>query len=301
METQMAVSDTNQAKRADRTYVKSAMKMALLEADHELALARRWRESNDQGALHELTSAYLRLVISTAGRYRHYGLPAGDLVQEGNIGLMQAAARFEPERGVRFSTYAAWWIRSSIQDYVLRNWSIVRTGTTAAQKSLFFNMRRLQARIDVKSRVSGQVSADEGRQYVAQQLNVPVKDVMVMEGRLSGADRSLNAPMSGDESGLDWQDVLADERPLPDEIAIETLDGEWRKAWISRAMAKLNPREQVIIKARLMEDQTDTLEALGGRLGISKERVRQIEHQALGKLKSALLKDAPHAQVQSLI
>jgi RNA polymerase sigma-32 factor len=293
----MAVSDTSNALRADRRYVKAAMKIALLDQDHELALAKRWREKGDQTALHELTQAYMRLVVAHASRYRHYGLPVGDLIQEGNIGLMQAAARFEPAREVRFSTYAAWWIRSTIQDYILRNWSIVRTGTTAAQKSLFFNLRRLQARLE-DGRNGTMTQA--GRSYVADQLHVSTKDVEAMEGRLSGGDRSLNAPMVDDGDG-DWQDFLADDRPLPEDIVMNDHDSMVRRQWVGRALKSLSEREAAIIRARMMDDQTATLESLGGKLGISKERVRQIEHQALRKLKTALLKEVSNPVERGLI
>ena len=280
----MAVSDTSNALRADRRYVKAAMKIALLDQDHELALAKRWREKGDQTALHELTQAYMRLVVAHASRYRHYGLPVGDLIQEGNIGLMQAAARFEPAREVRFSTYAAWWIRSTIQDYILRNWSIVRTGTTAAQKSLFFNLRRLQARLE-DGRNGTMTQA--GRSYVADQLHVSTKDVEAMEGRLSGGDRSLNAPMVDDGDG-DWQDFLADDRPLPEDIVMNDHDSMVRRQWVGRALKSLSEREAAIIRARMMDDQTATLESLGGKLGISKERVRQIEVRAFEKLQKSM-------------
>ena len=293
----MAVSDTSNALRADRRYVKAAMKIALLDQDREIDLAKRWREKGDQTALHELTQAYMRLVVAHAARYRHYGLPTGDLIQEGNIGLMQAAARFEPAREVRFSTYAAWWIRSTIQDYILRNWSIVRTGTTAAQKSLFFNLRRLQARLE-DGRNGTMTQA--GRTYVADQLHVSTKDVEAMEGRLSGGDRSLNAPMIDDGDG-DWQDFLADDRPLPEDIVMDDHDSKVRRQWVGRALKSLSAREAAIIRARMMDDQTATLESLGGKLGISKERVRQIEHQALRKLKTALLKEVSNPVERGLI
>src|SRR5271156_1885655 len=167
------------------------MKEPLLTRDHEVELAQKWRSAGDTVALHELVRSYTRLVVSTASRFRHYGLPVGDLVQEGNVGLMQAAARFEPDREVRFSTYGAWWIRSAMQDFVLRNWSIVRTGTTAAQKSLFFNLRRLRGQIES----SGESLTDENRQWIADQLKVGLSDVTEMEIRFAGADQSLNAPV----------------------------------------------------------------------------------------------------------
>jgi len=282
----MATIETGATQLADRQFIKSAMKTPLLEASHEHELALRWRDHHDQKALHELTTAYMRLVIAMAARFRHYGLPMADLVQEGNVGLMLAAARFEPSREVRFSTYASWWIRSSIQDFVLRNWSIVRTGTTAAHKSLFFNLRRLRALI---SDSGDATMSHENRQIVATKLGVSTSDVETMASRLSASDRSLNAPLAEDGEGT-WQDILADEKPLPDEELIESYDGERRTAWITRALEALNPRELAIIKERRLSEEGETLEALGKKMGISKERVRQIEHNALKKLKSALVR-----------
>lgn len=269
---------------ADRAFVKRAMKAPLLEQDLELALARRWRDDQDERALHELTTAYMRLVISMASKFRHYGLPMPDLVQEGNVGLMQAAARFEPAREVRFSTYASWWIRSSIQDYVLRNWSIVRTGTTAAQKSLFFNLRRLRAQIDD---TGDAVMTRANKTWIADHLGVPERDVESMASRLSASDRSLNAPMAVDGDG-EWQDLLADNAAEPEAQIMEQHDTERRKQWIADALKSLNDRETLIITERRLTEDSVTLERLGQRLGISKERVRQIEHQALGKLRKAL-------------
>src|SRR3954469_4544016 len=173
-DSRMAHIDDPETQRANLTFIKASMREPLLSRDHEFDLARSWREKGKEDALHELVRAYTRLVVSTASRFRNYGLPMGDLVQEGNVGLMQAAARFEPHREVRFSTYAAWWIRSAMQDYILRNWSIVRTGTTAAQKSLFFNLRRLRAKIDD---VSGRPLSLEGKQKIARELNVEVSEV----------------------------------------------------------------------------------------------------------------------------
>jgi RNA polymerase sigma-32 factor len=274
--------DTNNS--SDRQFVRTAMKVALLEPAHEASLARRWREKNDEAALHELTTAYMRLVIAMASKFRHYGLPMADLVSEGNVGLMQAAARFEPEREVRFSTYASWWIRSSIQDYVLRNWSIVRTGTTSAQKSLFFNLRRLRARI---ADTGDGIMSVENREWVANHLGVPVRDVETMASRLSGSDRSLNAPLSIDGDG-EWQDMIADEAAIPEQLVMVEHDTAKRRQWIAEALKTLNPREMHIIAKRRLAEDSMTLEALGEELGVSKERVRQIEHQALGKLRKAL-------------
>lgn len=265
--------------------VRAAMAEPLLERQDEADLARRWRDEQDERALHRLTRAHMRLVVSIAAKYRRYGLPMSDLIQEGNIGLMKAAERFEPERDVRFSTYVAWWIRSCIQDYVLRNWSIVRTGTTSAQKSLFFNLRRLRAQI---GDVDNAALTPENRTKIATELKVRESDVDAMAQRLSASDRSLNAPV-GDEENSQWQDFLVDEAAIPEEAVMEATDSERRKAWLGEAMTQLNDRERFIIKERRLTEEGSTLEALGQILGISKERVRQIETVALGKLKSALV------------
>lgn len=294
----MAIVETAEAQRATRRFVKQAMRAPLLEQARELELARRWREQQDERALHELITAYMRLVISMASRFRNYGLPMSDLVQEGNVGLMQAAARFEPEREVRFSTYAAWWIRSSIQDYVLRNWSIVRTGTTAAQKSLFFNLRRLRALI---SDTGDGLMTRENRDYVAEKLGVQEGEVEMMAARLSASDRSLNAPMSQDGADGEWQDLLADGADLPEQIVMEANDGARRAAWIDEALQVLSPRELSIIRARRLCEESETLESLGVKLGISKERVRQIEHHALKKLRIALIRLVGDPETSGLI
>ena len=280
----MAHIDDPSTQRANLAFIKNSMKEPLLEREVEFSLARRWREDGDERALHNLVRAYMRLVVSTASRFRNYGLPMGDLVQEGNVGLMQAAARFEPEREVRFSTYATWWIRSAMQDYVLRNWSIVRTGTTAAQKSLFFNLRRLRARIEGAS--STRLSR-EGRQFIADSLKVNISDVESMEVRLSAADQSLNSPVS-ESSEDDWQDFLADNRPSPEEVAIGMRDSETRSRWLDEALRELSPREQTIIRQRRLKEDGATLAELGRVLGVSKERVRQLEHRALLKLKDSI-------------
>ncbi len=281
----MSFFDTPDSQKASRQFIRDSMSTALLSRERELKLAREWREHGNEAALHELVMAYMRLVISTAARFRNYGLPMGDLVQEGAVGLMQAAARFEPERDVRFSTYAAWWIRSAMQDYILRNWSVVRTGTTAAQKALFFNLRRLRAKIDDGS---GGPLDDAGRAFIAGELSVNVDEVEAMEMRLSGADQSLNATIS--PTGEDeWQDFLPDPRPSPEETVALAHDNRTRSIWLAQALDELTDREQTIIKERRLRDDGRTLEELGRELGISKERVRQIEHRALEKLKSSIL------------
>ncbi|MBX9745866.1 MAG: RNA polymerase factor sigma-32 [Hyphomonadaceae bacterium] len=281
----MALTETLELRRGAQSFMRAAMRAPLLAADYERDLAKRWREKGDQRALNELITAYLRLVIAMAARFRHYGLPMSDLVQEGNVGLMQAAARFEPEREVRFSTYATWWIRSAMQDFVLRNWSIVRTGTTSAQKSLFFNLRRLRAKIgDVKD---GGISA-ESRAEIARVLGVPEQDVEAMAARMSAPDRSLNAPLAEDGDG-EWQDMLADSAASPEAEVMEAHDDVARIALVRAALSELNERERLIIHERKLAPESVTLEALGERLGISKERVRQIEGNALEKLRRALI------------
>jgi len=283
----MAHIDDPETQRANLTFIKASMREPLLSRDHEFDLARSWREKGKEDALHELVRAYTRLVVSTASRFRNYGLPMGDLVQEGNVGLMQAAARFEPDREVRFSTYAAWWIRSAMQDYILRNWSIVRTGTTAAQKSLFFNLRRLRAKIEDASNNGALTQA--GRHKIATELKVDVHEVEAMEMRLSGADQSLNAPIS-DNGEDDWQDFLADQRPSPEDVVIGMRDSTTRSKWLAEALGELSPRERTIIAQRRLRDDGATLEELGRELGVSKERVRQLEHRAMLKLKESMMK-----------
>ncbi|MDF1770029.1 RNA polymerase factor sigma-32 [Maricaulis sp.] len=268
----------------EQRFVKSAMARPLLSREDESDLARRWRDDRDEAALHELTEAHMRLVIAVAAKFKRYGLPFSDLIQEGNIGLMKAAERFEPERDVRFSTYVTWWIRSCIQDYVLRNWSIVRTGTTSAQKSLFFNLRRMRARI---GDLEGSSISPENREQIARDLRVRESDVDTMVMRLGASDRSLNAPV-GDEDNSQWQDFLVDESAAPEVEVMESTDSRKRSAWLGQAIEGLNPREQFIIRERRLTEEGSTLETLGQTLGISKERVRQIESAALAKLRTHL-------------
>ena len=274
-----------------REFVRAAMQAPYLERDEEHDLAVRWRSDQDQAALHRLTSAHMRLVIAIAARFRNFGLPMSDLIQEGHVGLLEAAARFEPERDVRFSTYATWWIRASIQDYILRNWSIVRGGTSSAQKALFFNLRRLRARLAQSSDQRPKLVIYE---EIAAAIGVSRQDVEVMDSRLSGPDMSLNAPLRETEGGAaDRQDFLVDGVPLPDETVGETIDGERRLTWLRSALTVLNERELRIVRERRLRDEGATLESLGESLGISKERVRQIENRALEKLRAALLREHP--------
>jgi RNA polymerase sigma-32 factor len=277
-----------------REFVRAAMQAPYLERGEEHDLAVRWRDGKDQAALHRLTQAHMRLVIAVAARFRNFGLPMSDLIQEGHVGLLEAAARFEPDREVRFSTYATWWIRASIQDYILRNWSIVRGGTSSAQKALFFNLRRLRARLTRggEERISSAVHAT-----IAEAIGVSSADVALMDARLSAPDASLNAPVMDADAGNSAERVefLVDASPLPDESATEVIDGERRIRWLKQALEVLNERELRILRARRLEDEQVTLEFLGDRLGISKERVRQIENRALEKLKRALVERYPQA------
>lgn len=282
------MSDDNSARRR---FVRKAMKAPYLAREEEHNLAVRWKEAQDQDALHQLTSAHMRLVISVAAKFRYYGLSMSDLIQEGHVGLLEAAARFEPDRGFRFSTYATWWIRASIQDHVLRNWSIVRGGTSSAQKSLFFNLRRLRAKL---AQANGGTPTQETFVEIASAIGVSVKDVATMNSRLSGQDQSLNAPLvQGDGESADRQDFLVDDSPNQGEIVSNALDSERRSEWLKTAMTALTERELRIVRERRLSEEGATLEALGKRLGISKERVRQIECRALEKLKIALVENQP--------
>jgi RNA polymerase sigma-32 factor len=271
---------------SDNRMIRVAMRAPYLERAEEHELAIRWRDTKDQDALNKITTAHMRLVISMATKFRHYGLSSSDLIQEGHVGLLEAAARFEPDRDVRFSTYATWWIRASIQDYILRNWSIVRGGTSSAQKALFFNLRRLRARIN-----RGVEQTDTATLYtqISTALGVSIGDVARMDSRLSAPDSSLNAPVGDDnENGVERQDFLVDDKPLPEETVTTLIDTERRNVWLNTALSELNPRELRIIKERRLSEDSATLEYLGERLGISKERVRQIESRALSKLRTAL-------------
>jgi len=267
------------------------MKAPYLERSEEHELALRWKEHHDQAAMHRITTAHMRLVISMAAKFRYFGLPMGDLIQEGHVGLLEAAARFEPGRDVRFSTYATWWIRASMQDYILKNWSIVRGGTSSAQKALFFNLRRLRARLARGQEVSSSTALYK---EISEALGVSEADVAMMDARLSSPDASLNAPLIDDSGGsADRMDFLISEDPLPDEVVGDAIDIERRSDWLKKALGVLNERELRIIEERRLQDEGATLEALGETLGISKERVRQIESRALEKLKTALVKESP--------
>ncbi|BBE73053.1 RNA polymerase factor sigma-32 [Oharaeibacter diazotrophicus] len=276
---------------AARSFVRAAMRAPYLEREEEQQLAQAWKDAGDQQALHRLTQAHMRLVIAIAARFRNFGLSTPDLIQEGHVGLLEAAARFEPERNVRFSTYATWWIRASIQDYILRNWSIVRGGTSSAQKALFFNLRRLRAKIAAGDAT---LTEDEVHRRIADAVGVSREDVATMAARISGPDTSLNAPVGETEGGgADRMDFLVCDAPLPDETVGDQIDGERRIGWLRQAMTVLSEREMRILRERRLDEEGATLEAIGAELGISKERVRQIESRALEKLRSALLDAHP--------
>lgn len=271
-----------------RTVTRQAMIAEMLDSETELALARAWRTHGDEKALHRLVNAYMRLAIAMAAKYRRYGVPMPDLIQEAGVGLMKAAEKFDPDRGVRFSTYAVWWIKASIQDYVMRNWSLVRTGSTSSQKALFFNLRRIRAKLEREAGASGQVlDSQRLKEMIAEELGVPLRDVEMMDARLSGSDFSLNAFQAGEE-GREWLETIEDEAPQAAETVSRSTDIARVRGWLTDAMAALTPRERMIIVERKLRDEPRTLESLGRELGLSKERVRQLEAQALGKLRKRL-------------
>ena len=274
---------------SDQTLSRRAMQAELLDAETELQLAYAWRDNRDEEALHRLITAYMRLAISMAAKFKRYGAPMNDLIQEAGLGLMKAADKFDPDRGVRFSTYAVWWIKASIQDYVMRNWSMVRTGSTSSQKSLFFNMRRVQARLEREAAARGEVlDRHEMRQKIATEVGVPLHDVEMMEGRLAGSDFSLNATQSSDEEGREWIEVLEDEDAQQSAEVEHEKDMDTLRQWLITALSSLNERERFIVQERKLRDEPRTLESLGNELGLSKERVRQLEAAAFGKMRKNL-------------
>jgi len=272
---------------------RKAVKAELLDAETELQLAYAWRDSRDEAALHRLITAYMRLAISMAAKFKRYGAPMSDLVQEAGLGLMKAADKFDPDRGVRFSTYAVWWIKASVQDYVMRNWSMVRTGSTSSQKSLFFNMRRVQAQLEREAQQTGEkLDKHQLNQLIATEVGVPLNDVEMMDGRLSGSDFSLNATQASDEEGREWIETLEDENARADLAVEEEYDQQRLADWLGVAMDALNEREQFIVRERKLIESPRTLESLGAELGLSKERVRQLEAAAFGKMRKYLEKNA---------
>ena len=273
----------------DHSLSRKAMKAELLDAETELRLAYAWRDDRDEEALHRLITAYMRLAISMASKFRRYGAPMNDLIQEANLGLMKAAEKFDPDRGVRFSTYAVWWIKASIQDHVMRNWSMVRTGSTSSQKSLFFNLRRVQARLEREAAGRGEaLDRHKMREMISQEVGVPLHDVEMMEGRLAGSDFSLNATQSSDDEGREWIETLEDEGAQQSARVEQKKDIDTLRTWLVTAMSALNEREQFIVRERKLRDDPRTLESLGNELGLSKERVRQLEAAAFGKMRKNL-------------
>ena len=257
----------------------------MLAPDEEFMLAKRWRAHADKDAAEKLITSHLRLVAKIAMGYRGYGLPIGEVISEGNVGLMQAVKKFEPDKGFRLATYAMWWIRASIQEYILRSWSLVKMGTTSAQKKLFFNLRRTKAQMQALE--EGDLSPAHVK-AIAAKLGVPEVDVVNMNRRLGG-DSSLNAPLRADSEGSgEWQDFLADDTPGQEEILVESEERSQRRAFLSSALAVLNDRERRIFEARRLADEPATLEALSAEFDISRERVRQIEVRAFEKVQAAV-------------
>ncbi|MBC27850.1 MAG: RNA polymerase factor sigma-32 [Rhodospirillaceae bacterium] len=269
-------------------YLQQIRQFPMLEKQEEYMLAKRWREHEDTEAAHKLVTSHLRLVAKIAMGYRGSGLPVSDLISEGNVGLMQAVKRFEPDRGFRLATYAMWWIKASIQEYVLHSWSLVKMGTTAAQKKLFFNLRKMKSKLEAFE--DGDLSP-EHVEHISTELNVPEHDVVSMNRRLAAQDHSLNAPLKASGDG-EWQDWLEDETESQEIQVAEAQELQKRREMLSNAMAILNEREKRIIKMRRLEDDSMTLEELSHEFGISRERVRQIEARAFEKLQKAIQSQA---------
>ena len=277
-------------------YLQEIRKFPMLAKDQEFQLATQWREQGDREAAHTLVTSHLRLVAKIAMGYRGYGLPIGEVISEGNVGLMQAVKKFEPERGFRLATYAMWWIRAAIQEYILRSWSLVKMGTTAAQKKLFFNLRRLKGEISALE--EGDLTPDHVK-TIAHKLAVTDDDVIQMNRRLSGGDASLNAPIAGDGESQ-WQDWLADDNGVSQENELaETEEFGARMGLLSAAMEGLSERERHIITERRLKDEPATLEDLSKEYGVSRERVRQIEVRAFEKLQKAMTAKALEAGLSS--
>ena len=265
-------------------YLEEIRRFPMLEPQQEYMLAKRWREDDDVAAAHTLVTSHLRLVAKIAMGYRGYGLPMNEIISEGNVGLMQAVKRFEPERGFRLATYAMWWIRAAIQEYILHSWSLVKLGTTAAQKKLFFNLRRLKSQMQAIE--EGDLSP-EAVKKIAETLAVTEDDVISMNRRLDGPDHSLNATLRA-ESDMEWQDWLVDERATQDTLIAEDDELDHRRELLASAMHVLNDREKHILNERRLKENPTTLEDLSTQYGISRERVRQIEVRAFEKLQKAI-------------
>jgi RNA polymerase sigma-32 factor len=273
-------------------YLREIRKFPVLEPGEEYMLAKRWREHGDVEAAHQLVTSHLRLVAKIAMGYRGYGLPVGELISEGNVGLMHAVKRFEPERGFRLATYAMWWIRASIQEYILHSWSLVKIGTTAAQKKLFFNLRRLKG--EVRALEEGDLTPEQA-EAIARRLNVAETDVVEMNRRLAARDQSLNAPLKEEGEG-EWQDWLEERAPSQESALLESRESAHRRRLLAGALGKLNERERHILIERRLTDEPKTLEELSQDYGISRERVRQIEVRAFEKLQKAMKAAEQEAQ-----
>ena len=274
-------------------YLAEIRKFPILEAQEEYELARDYAEKGNVKAAHTLVTSHLRLVAKIAMGYRGYGLPIGEVISEGNVGLMQAVKKFDAERGFRLATYAMWWIRASIQEYILRSWSLVKIGTTAAQKKLFFNLRRLKGEINA---IDGGSMTPEQVAEIADRLGVQENEVEMMDGRMSTGDQSLNAPMRGrgaeGEDGGEWQDWLKDSADSQEAVLAETDELDARRQLLMAALATLNEREAAILQARRLQDEPETLEQLSEKFGVSRERIRQIEARAFEKLRDAMTEQA---------
>lgn len=264
-------------------FIRDAMAREMLDAQTEHALALAWRDQRDEAALHRLITAYGRLAVSVATRFRRYGMPLDDLIQQGNLGLMRAAEKYDPENGARFSTYAAWWIRASMQEYVMRNWSVVRTATNANQKKLFFHLRKTLAKLE-----DGEIRHEALSASVARELDVPEAQVEIMLGRMSGQDLSLNTPQTEGEDGREWVDSITDDHAETEETVLDRLEVGHRRKLLYQAVRSLPPREQHIIAERHLQDTPRTLADIGAELGISKERVRQLEDRAMTRITTEL-------------
>ena len=265
-------------------YLQDIRKFPMLRPEEELELARRWRDTEDEQAAHRLVTSHLRLVAMIAMGYRGYGLPVGELISEGNVGMMQAVKRFDPDRGFRLATYAMWWIRAAIQEYILHSWSLVKMGTTAAQKKLFFNLRRLKGQMAAFE--EGDLQPEQVAK-IAHTLQVPEQDVVSMNRRLSAPDNSLNAPLRADSEG-EWQDWLVDDSDNQETVLAEAEDMGNRKQLLGDALKTLNERERHILIERRLKDEPTTLEELSQQYNISRERVRQIEVRAFEKLQKSM-------------
>ena len=275
-----------------RRYLQEIQKFPMLDADEEYMLAKRWSEYGDYDAAHQLVTSHLRLVAKIASGYRGYGLPMSELIAEGNIGLMQAVKKFEPDKGFRLSTYAMWWIRASIQEFVLRSWSLVKMGTSAAQKRLFFNLKKMRKRL--KRIDDGKALTPDEIRTIASELDVSEQDVIDMDQRMGATDRNLNARI-GAEGESEWMDLLADPSESHEDTLAEDQETRLKKKLMMQALASLNAREQEIIVARRMSEEEQTLEELSQRFGISRERVRQIEARALEKMTQFVIEAAKKA------